>query len=169
MSSLILSILILAAVFIPTVAVFLFSQPKLECKPCVYHPECHCDIKCVQKQIMHECNLGVDSHNVLASHYTSENRTTRVILLLSLVINFLLILLLLFRKAIRTCYRAHRVRKLNEQQVAARQQTELYATALKRMLTPYTEQSPPQRTTSTITSDEPLFNLLSTCNLTGRK
>ena len=150
---------------------FLFGQPKLECKPCVCHPECHCDTKCVQQQIMHDCNLGVDNHNALASHYTSENRTTRLILLLSLIVNFFLVLLLLFRKAVRNCYRAHRVHKhqqqLNKQQLAARQQTELYTNALKRMLTPLTEQSPPHRTTSTTTSDETLFNLLTTSNNLG--
>ncbi|CAF4598128.1 unnamed protein product, partial [Rotaria sp. Silwood2] len=133
--------LFLVAQFVPAVDGFLFGQLKLECKPCICHPECHCETKCVQQQIMKECNLGVDSHNVFASHYTQENRTNRLILLFSLIINFLLKLLLLFSKPVRSCYRAHQLQKRQQkqtkQQAAARQQTEHYTIALKQMIPPH--------------------------------
>jgi hypothetical protein len=111
MSSLLIVLLLLIAQFVPAVEAFLFGPSKLECKPCICHPECHCETKCIQQQIMKDCNLGVDSHNLLASHHTQENRTTRIILIFSLIVNFILTLLLLFRKTVRNCYRAQQLRK----------------------------------------------------------
>ena len=106
-----LLIFILVAQFMSPVHLFFCGQPTLQCKPCICHPECHCETKCVQQQIMKECNLGVDSHNTLLSHHTQENRTTRIVLIISLLINFVLILILLFRKPIRNCYRKHQQRQ----------------------------------------------------------
>ncbi len=111
MASLLVIMLLLVAQFVPSVDGFLFGQTKLECKPCVCHPECHCETKCVQQQLMKECNLGVDSHNVFASHYTQENRATRFILISSLIVNFLLTLILLFGKPLCNCYRSHQQKK----------------------------------------------------------
>ena len=152
MSILLIFIIFLVAQFVPTVDTFLFGQTKLECKPCICHPECHCETKCVQQQLMKECNLGVDSHNAFASHYTQENRTTRLILLFSLIINFILTLLLLFRKPIRNCYRTQQMRK---QQTLARQQTEHYAIALRQMIAPHAEQCLPQSNNLHTTSTQP--------------
>ncbi|CAF3959252.1 unnamed protein product [Rotaria sp. Silwood2] len=161
--------LFFVAQFVPAVDPFLFGQPKLECKPCICHPECHCETKCVQQQIMKECNLGVDSHNIFASHYTQENRTTRLILLFSLIINFLLTLLLLFRKTVCNCYREHQLQKRQQkqikQQAAARQQTERYTIALKQIITPHAEKCPPKQSDPHTTSDQPLFQFLSNLNI----
>jgi len=88
MSSLLIIMLFLVTQFVPTIDGFLFDQPKLKCKPCICHPECRCETKCVQQQIMKECHLGVDSRNVSPSHYTQENRTNRFILIFSLILNF---------------------------------------------------------------------------------
>jgi hypothetical protein len=140
MSSLLIIMLFLVAQFVPTIDDFLFGQPKLECKPCICHPECHCETKCVQQQILKECNLGVDSDNVFASHYTQENRTTRFILIFSLILNFFLTLLLLFRKPFRNCYRSHQNVK---QQATARQNTEHYNIALKQMIAPQADRNTP--------------------------
>jgi hypothetical protein len=85
MSILIVSIILLLSHFAPVADLFLFGQPKLDCKPCICHPECHCETQCIQQQIMQECNLGVDTHNTLLSHHTHENRTTRLILVFSLL------------------------------------------------------------------------------------
>ncbi|CAF2991519.1 unnamed protein product [Rotaria sp. Silwood2] len=164
--------LFFVAQFVPAVDPFLFGQPKLECKPCICHPECHCETKCVQQQIMKECNLGVDSHNIFASHYTQENRTTRLILLFSLIINFLLTLLLLFRKTVCNCYREHQLQKRQQkqtkQQAAARQQTERYTITLKQMITPHAEKCPPKQSDHHTTSDQPLFQFLSNLNIEDR-
>jgi hypothetical protein len=115
MSSLLIIMLFLVAQFVPTIDGFLFGQPKLKCIPCICHPGCHCETKCVQKQIMKECNLGVDSHNVVfASHYTQQ---------------------------FCNCYRSHQNVK---QQAIARQNTEHYNIALKQMIAPQADQGPPK-------------------------
>jgi len=164
--------ILLIAQFVPAVDVFLFGQPKLECKPCICHPECHCEIKCVQQQIMKECNLGVDNHNLLASHHTQENRATRFILIFSLIVNFILTLHLLFRKTVRNCYRAHQIRKQQQkeakQQAVACQHTERYTIALKQMITPHAEQCQPKQNSPHTSSDQPLFQLLSNLNIADR-
>ena len=169
MAGLLIVLMFLAAQFLSTLDGFFFGQGKLECKPCICHPECHCETKCIQQQIMKECNLGVDSHNALVSHHTQENRTTRFILIFSLTANFFLILLLLCRKPVRHCYRTHRIRKqqqkTNEQEAAARQQTDRYTIALKKLFAPHLEQHPPQQTNLRATSDQPIFQLLSTLPL----
>ncbi len=139
MSILIISILIIVSQFVPTVDPFLFGQPKLECKPCICHPECHCETKCVQQQIMKDCNLGVDSHNVLVAYHTHENRLTRIILVVSLVVNFLQTFLLIFRTPIRNWYRSYktqqRQRTAAKQQAIAHHQAERYTVALKQLIT----------------------------------
>ncbi len=176
MAILLIFVILLVAQFVPVVNFCIFGQPKLECKPCICHPECHCETKCVQQQIMKECNLGVDSHNVLASHHTQENRTTRIILIFSLIINFIQTLLLLFRKTVRNCYRAHQTRKRQQkeakQQASARYQAERYTVALKQILPtlpehPQPEQHSPQ--SHRVTSDEPLISLLSNLCTTSKK
>ena len=169
MSSLLIFMLILVAQFISPIDLFLFSQPKLECKPCICHPECHCETKCVQQQILKECNLGVDTHNTLAAHHTQENRTTRFILLFSLSVNLILILLLLLRKPVRNCYRKRQTRQrevtIAHQQATARQQTERYTIALRQLIAPQPTQEQIQHNTSHPTSLPPLFELLSNINL----
>jgi hypothetical protein len=77
MSILLISVILLVSQFVPVLNFCIFGQPKLECKPCICHPECHCETKCVQQQIMKDCNLGVDSHNALASHHTGKSYNTR--------------------------------------------------------------------------------------------
>ncbi len=168
MSILIIYILFIVSQFVPTVDPFLFGQPKLECKPCVCHPECHCETKCVQQQIMKDCNLGVDSHNVLVAHHTHENRLTRFILVVSLVVNFLQTFLLLFRKPIRNCYRSHKTQQRQrtdaKQQAIAHHQAERYTIALKQMITVPTEQlqtSPQQSQSREQLLSPPLVALLS--------
>ena len=79
MSNLLIFIALFVVQVVPAVEPFLFGQPSLDCKPCICHPECNCETKCTQQQIMKECNLGVDIHNVLAAHHTQENRATRFI------------------------------------------------------------------------------------------
>jgi len=73
MAGLLIVLMFLAAQFLPSLDGFFFGQGKLECKPCICHPECHCETKCIQQQIMKECNLGVDSHNALVS--TTHRKT----------------------------------------------------------------------------------------------
>ena len=168
MAILLISIVLIVSQFVPTVDLFLFGQPTLQCKPCICHPECHCETKCVQQQIMKECNLGVDNHNALVSHHTQENRITRIILIFSLVVNFLQKLFLLFRKSVRHCYRSHRTRQRQQQEVqqqaTARYQAERYTVALKQMLNTHAEQpttthpSPPRQD---VTSSPPLLSFLS--------
>jgi hypothetical protein len=147
MSILLTSILLIALQFVPTVDPFLFGQPKLECKLCICHPECHCETKCVQQQIMKDCNLGADSHNLLVTHHTQENRSTRFILVVSLIVNFLQTFLLLFRKSIRNCYRSHknhqRQKTETKHQATARCQAERYTVALKQLITVPTDHLPP--------------------------
>ena len=91
-------LMFLVARFAPNVDVFLSDQRKLECKPCICHPDCHYGTKGIQQQIMKECNFSVDSHNALALHHTKQNQTTRFILVFSLSINFILILFLVVWK-----------------------------------------------------------------------
>ncbi|CAF3345566.1 unnamed protein product [Rotaria sp. Silwood2] len=169
MSTVLIAIILLTAQFVPAVDAFLFGQPKLECKPCVCHPECHCETKCVQQQIMNECNLGTDLHNALASHHTQAHQTTRFILIFSLIVNVILTIILLFRKTVCNCYRAHRLQKQQKkaakEQAAALQQTNRYAIALKQMLPPRTEQCLSDSTGTHTTSDQPLFQLLSNLNI----
>lgn len=147
---------------------FLFPQPKLECKPCVCHPECHCETKCVQQQILKECNLGVDSHNALAVHHTEENRITRLILISSLSVNFILILLLILRKPVRNCYRKCQLRKqeqaMAKQQAAAHQQTERFTLALRQLIPSSSPQASSQQNTSGSTPSRPIFQFLSNMN-----
>ena len=173
MSSLLIFIALIVAQVVPAVEPFLLGQPSLDCKPCICHPECNCETKCTQQQIMKECNLGVDIHNVLAAHHTQENRATRFILLFSLIINCLLTLFLVFRKTLRNCYRAHQIQKRQQkaakQQAVARHQTELYNIALKQMITSHAEQCLPKQNSSHTTSDQPLFQLLSNLNLIDRE
>ena len=173
MSSLLIFIALFVAQVVPAVEPFLFGQPSLDCKPCICHPECNCETKCTQQQIMKECNLGVDIHNALAAHHTQENRATRFILLFSLIINCLLTLFLVFRKTLRNCYRAHQIQKRQQkaakQQAVARHQTELYNIALKQIITSHAEQYPPKQNSSHTTSDQPLFQLLSNLNLIDRE
>ena len=168
MSTLLIFLIFLVARFVPDVDGFLFGSPKLECKPCICHPECHCETKCVQQQIMKECNLGVDTHNALASHHTQENQTTRFILIFSVSINFLLLLFLIFRKPIINCYRAHQRHKQQQltahQQAIARQHTEQYTIALKQMVAPSADQGPSNLIVPHTTSSQPLFQLLSNLN-----
>ena len=168
MSTLLLFLIFLVARFVPHVDGFLFGSPKLECKPCICHPECHCETKCVQQQIMKECNIGVDTHNALASHHTQENQTTRFILIFSVSINFLLLLFLLFRKPILNCYRARQLHKQQQQaaqqQAIARQHTEHYTLALKQMVIPSADPDIPKLIAPHTTSSQPLFQLLSNLN-----
>lgn len=138
--------LFLAAQFFPIATPFLFGQPKLVCKPCVCHPECHCETKCVQQQIMKECNFGVDTHNAIVSHHTQENRTTQFILIASLFVNFLQVLFLLLRKPIYNFCRARKTqqqqRKQDKHQALARRQAEQYCAALKEIMATPTEHLP---------------------------
>ena len=75
--------------------------------------------------------------------------------------NFILILLLLFRKTVRNCSRAYQQRKQQrkqvQQQAAARQQTERYTIALKQMLASQPPQSPSTPNLSLTPSTQPLF------------
>ncbi len=157
MSILIISILLIVLQFVPTVDPFLFGQPKLECKPCICHPECHCETKCVQQQIMKDCNLGVDSHNLLVTHHTQENRSTRFVLVVSLIVNFLQTFVLIFRKSIRNCYRSHknhqRQKTEAKNQATARCHAERYTVALKQLITVPTDH-PSQLNPSSQSRDE---------------
>jgi hypothetical protein len=172
MSTILLFFIFLVARFVPDVNGFLFSSPKIECKPCICNPECHCETKCIQQQIMKECNLGVDTHNALASYHTQDNQTTRFILIFSVSINFLLLLLLLFRKPILNCYRAHQRTKQQQQaaqhQAIARQNTEHYTMALQQMVAPSADQGPSNLINPYATSSQPLFQLLSNLNHNNR-
>lgn len=167
MAVLIFSAVLLLSNVIPVVDPFLFGQPKLDCKPCICHPECHCETRCIQQQIMRECNLGVDTHNTLLSHHTNENRTTRLLLLISLFVNFLQTILLLFRKTVRNLYRTCRQRNLNRtesrRQASARRQAEHYTAALRDMIAVDPTQLVSHRESSNrdMSSTQPIFALLS--------
>ena len=134
--------LLLVAQFVPITTPFLFGQPKLVCKPCVCHPECHCETKCIQQQIMKECNFGVDAHNAITSHHSQENHTTRIILIVSLFVNFLQVLFVLLHKSISTFCRTHKTqqqRKQDKHHALARRQAELACAALKEIIAIPTE------------------------------
>jgi hypothetical protein len=117
---------------------------------------------------MRECNLGVDTHNTLLSHHTHENRTTRLILVLSLFVNFLQTLLLLFRKPVRNLYRTCRQRTSHRtesrRQASARRQAERYTAALRGMINVNPQQLVSHRDSSShdLSSTQPIFSLLST-------
>ena len=167
MSVFIISIVLLMSHFVPVVDLFLFGQPKLDCKPCICHPECHCETQCIQQQIMNECNLGVDTHNTLLSHHTHENRTTRLILVLSLFVNFLQTILLLFRKTVRNLYRTCRQRKNHRtesrRQASDRRQAERYTAALRGMIDVNPRQHASHRDSPNrdLSPTQPIFSLLS--------
>lgn len=81
---------------------------------------------------MKECNLGVDTHNAITSHHSQENRTTQIILLVSILLNFLLILVFVLRKPISKACRERTARrrqqkKDRQQQTARRQAAQTYA------------------------------------------
>ena len=164
MSFLFLSAILLASQFVPVLNFCPFGQPKLECKPCDCHPEYHCETQCIQQKIMKECNIGVDSHNALASHHTEVNRTTRILLVVSLILNFFQTIVFLLRKPIRNCYQNRQKRQQQRQQAADSLQAERYTLALQRMLITPTESPQSHLATSPLTkttSDEPLVSFLS--------
>jgi hypothetical protein len=114
------------------------GQPKLECKECKCSTECNCDNHCTQTQIVQDCNIGIDTHNSWANHYTAQNYYTRLIMIVSFSLNLFLTMIIIFRKPLLNCFarrkHRHQIKKHSATQAEQMKTTHDFALVVKQIL-----------------------------------